>query len=93
MTAQEQSMKASLQKALLTQQIKFKEEAKKAQAVKREIQKAQMKEAGGSEHQNIIIPKYVLNEELKVYEEVDIPPKSLYKAVGFNDMERVRIMM
>jgi len=28
-----------------------------------------------------------------VYEEVDIPPASLYKAVGFNDMQRVRIIM
>ena len=53
-----------------------------------------MKEAGGGEdHKNIILPKYQLNEELKVYEEIDVPPKSLYKPVGFNDMERVKIMM
>ena len=32
-------MKASLQKALLAQQIKFKELQKKAQAVERELQK------------------------------------------------------
>ena len=57
-SAQEQAMKASLQKALLTQQIKFKEEAKRAQALKREMQKAQMKEAGGEDHKNIILPKY-----------------------------------
>ena len=36
---QEEAMKASLQKALLAQQIKFKEEQKKAQAVERELQK------------------------------------------------------
>ena len=36
---QEEAMKASLQKALLAQQIRFKEEAKKAQAVERELQK------------------------------------------------------
>ena len=52
-------MKASLQKGLLTQKIKFKEEAKKAQAVKRELHKAKMREEGGSEaHRNIILPKY-----------------------------------
>ena len=28
-----------------------------------------------------------------MYEEVDPPPKSLYKPVGYNDMERVKIMM
>ena len=28
-----------------------------------------------------------------MYEEIDIPPKSLYKPVGYNDMERVKIMM
>ena len=35
---QEEAMKASLQKKLLAQQIKFKEEQKKAQAVERELQ-------------------------------------------------------
>ena len=39
------------------------------------------------------MPKYVLNKDLNVYEEVDIPPHSLYKAVGFNDMQRVKILM
>ena len=34
-----------------------------------------------------------MNEELKVWEEVDVPPKSLYKAIGYNDMNRVKIMM
>lgn len=86
-------MKASLQKRLLTQQIKFKEEQKKAQAVKREIQKMEMKETGQESHKNILLPKYVLNADLKVYEEVDCPPKSLYKAVGYNNMEKVKVIM
>ena len=38
-STQEEAMKASLQKALLAQQIKFKELQKKAQAVERELQK------------------------------------------------------
>ena len=37
-------MKAGLQKALLTQKLKFKEEQKKAQALKRELEKHEMKE-------------------------------------------------
>lgn len=35
----------------------------------------------------------MLNKDLNVYEEVDIPPSSLYMAVGFNDMQRVKILM
>lgn len=49
-------MKASLQKQLVQQKIKFKEQQKKAQAVQREIQMAEMKETGGAAHQNIILP-------------------------------------
>ena len=49
-----------------------------------------MKESGAEIHKNIILPKYVLNQDLKVYEEIDIPPTSLYKAVGFNDKQRVK---
>jgi len=52
-----------------------------------------MKESGAESHKNIIIPKYVLNPDLKIYEEIDIPPTSLYKAVGYNDMARVKIIM
>lgn len=52
-----------------------------------------MAEQGGEAHRNIILPKYQLNQDLKVYEEVDVPPKSLYKAVGYNDMQRVKIIM
>lgn len=61
--------------------------------MKREIQKLEMKETGGEAHKNILLPKYVLNADLKVYEELDGPPKSLYKAVGYNDMERVKVIM
>ena len=86
-------MKASLQKKLQIQQIKFKEEQKKAQQVNREIQKKEMKESGGESHKNIILPKYLLNKDLNVYEEIDPPPKSLYIAVGYNDMERVKVIM
>ena len=83
----EEALKAGLQKRLLVMQVKFKEEQKKAEKVKREIEKQEMKNSGSDQsHQNIILPKYVLNKDLNVYEEVDIPPTSLYKAVGFNDM-------
>jgi len=52
-----------------------------------------MKDEGQELHKNIILPKYTMNQDLKVYEEVDAPPKSLYKAIGFNDMNRVKLMM
>ena len=92
-TQQEQSMKASLQKRLLAQQEKFKLESKKAMAVKREVQKMEMLESGQEVHKNIILPKYELNKSLNVYEEVDVPPSSLYKAVGYNDLEKVKVYM
>lgn len=59
----------------------------------REVQRQEMKEAGQSASANVILPKYVMNQDLKVYEEVEVPPKSLYKAVGFNDMPRVKLFM
>jgi len=40
-----------------------------------------MKETGGEAHKNILLPKYVLNADLNVYEELEAPPKSLYKSV------------
>ena len=90
----EEAIKVSLQKKLLTQSVKFREEAKKAEKVKREIEKQEMKNSDNNKsHQNIILPQYVLNKDLNVYEEVDIPPHSLYMAVGFNDMQRVKILM
>ena len=52
-----------------------------------------MKESGGEAYKNIILPKYILNKDLNVYEEVDPPPHSLYIAVGYNDMERVKVIM
>ena len=35
----------------------------------------------------------MMNQDLKVYEEIDAPPSSMYKAVGYNDMIRVKEMM
>ena len=90
---QEEAMKASLQKALLAQQIKYKEEQKKAQAVKREIEKKEMTASGQESHKNILLPQYVMNQDLKVYEEVEIPPASIYKPVGYNDMTVVKTIM
>ena len=89
----EEKLKAGLQKKLLQQQTKFKEEQKKAEKVKREIEKQEMKESGAESHKNVVLPKYLLNKDLNVYEEIEIPPTSLYKAVGFNDMARVKIIM
>lgn len=40
-----------------------------------------------------MLPKYVLNADLNVYEELEAPPKSLYKSVGYNDMQRVKTIM
>ena len=86
-------MKSSLQKALLQQKIKFQESKKKAKAAERELMKLEMAEKGQELHKNILMPKYELNAELKVYEEIDAPPKSIYMPVGYNDMQKVRVYM
>jgi len=52
-----------------------------------------MKEAGNDASKNIILPKYIMNDALKVYEEIDVPPKSIYKPIGYNDMKRVKTFM
>lgn len=61
--------------------------------MKRELQKHEMKQNGQDLSQNIKLPQYQMNQDLKVYEEVDVPPSSIYKAVGYNDMQRVKIMV
>ena len=86
-------MKESLQKKLLTQQIKFKEEQKKFKKVQRQQEKEAMKESGQDAYKNIILPRYQKNQELGVYVEVEKPPKAIYKAVGYNDMNRIKIIM
>ena len=53
-----------------------------------------MKTSGrGQAHQNVIIPNYSYEAELNIWKQVDIPPASLYKPVGYNDLKRVRIIM
>jgi hypothetical protein len=43
-----------------------------------------MKELGEKAHKNVIMPKYALDERLKIYREIDPPPSSLFVALGFN---------
>lgn len=52
-----------------------------------------MAELGQDLHKNILLPKYILNAELKVYEEIEVPAKSIYMAVGYNDLQKVKIYM
>ncbi len=41
----------------------------------------------------ILLPSYKASEFLNLYEEVDIPPETLYMAVGYNDLVNVRKIM
>ena len=50
-------------------------------------------ELGDQAADNILCPKYIFNEDLKTYIEDVIPPSSMYKAVGYNDLNRVKLMM
>lgn len=52
-----------------------------------------MKAAGGAFYNNILIPHYEYDEELKYYTEVNIPPETMYKSIGYNDLQTVHVMM
>ncbi len=41
----------------------------------------------------ILLPSYKASEFLNLYEEVDIPPETLYMPVGYNDLVNVRKIM
>ena len=51
-----------------------------------------MKLAGGAFYSNILIPEYEYNEDLKYYTEVKIPPETIYKSIGYNDLQTVQVM-
>ena len=76
------------------QQTLFKEEQKKAKEVKRKLELLEMRESASLDaSSNIIMPKYVMNDDLKIYIECDAPPKSIYKPIGFNDLNKVKEIM
>ena len=52
-----------------------------------------LKQVGGNSHSNVICPKYIFKKRLNTYVEVDKPPNSMYKAVGYNNLERVNQML
>ena len=74
--------------------MKLKAEQKKAEKVQRELEKYEMMQSGHADDicNNILPPKYK-NDPEQGYEEIDVPCKSLYKRVGFNDLPRVKEMM
>jgi len=41
----------------------------------------------------VICPQYTLNDELKIYTEDSRPPETVFKAVGYNNLEIVKKMM
>lgn len=48
---------------------------------------------GDMAHQMVLCPTYKYNEELKIYTEHCEPPETVFKAVGFNNLEVVKKMM
>ena len=53
----------------------------------------EMKESAQDAFSNIIMPHYEFNDELKVYMESEVPSKALYKTVGYNDLNRIKLIM
>jgi hypothetical protein len=79
-----------LKRKLLEERKDFLEQRKLAMSVKKA---KDLKEIGDVAHQMVICPQYEYNEELKIYTECSVPPETVYKAVGFNNLEVVRKMM
>ncbi len=52
-----------------------------------------MKESSEDFGRDIILPKYKYDENFKVYTEINIPPASIYKAVGYNDLISIKKIM
>ena len=94
MTQSDSKMKASITRRLTEQKQKLKDEQKKAAKVEAELEKIKLKEElGDGACDNIRCPMYEYDADLKVYTEKDIPPTSIYKAVGYNDLKRIKNMM
>ena len=43
-----------------------------------------MREESSEAHKNIILPKYVYDDRLKINREVNKPPATIYMELGFN---------
>ncbi len=61
--------------------------------VERRADKFLLKESGQFLTATILIPTYKSSEFLNLYEEIDIPPETLYMAIGYNDLINVRKIM
>ena len=94
MTPAQNKMKSQLQRRLKETEMKLKEERKKAEKVEQELEKHRMMESGQADEMcnNILPPKY-RNDPEQGYEEIDMPSKSMYKKVGYNDLPRIKEMM
>ena len=47
----------------------------------------------GSSDQTVLIPNYRFDKGLNFYVEREAPPESLYKEIGFNNLQKVRDLM
>ena len=47
----------------------------------------------GSACMNVLIPNYRFDKTLNFYVEEDVPPETLYKSVGYNNLQTVRDLM
>ena len=71
----------------------LKEKAQKKQvekAVRQKLAREMVETLDSSE--NVAIPRYRFDEELKVYQELEMPDNKIFKAVGYNDQETIKKM-
>jgi hypothetical protein len=82
-----------LKKKLKIAKLELNDEIKKQKKLDREADKALLKESSEDFGRDIILPKYKYDENFKVYTEINIPPSSIYKAVGYNDLISIQKIM
>jgi BMFP domain-containing protein YqiC len=91
------AIKTNLKRRLLENRQRFLEEKKKALKTQKKLDEESMKDGDHEHCKNafamVICPQYTLNDELKIYTEDSRPPETVFKAVGYNNLEIVKKMM
>lgn len=90
-----EKLQEQLRRRLTEKKQQFLLERKKALLVEKKKKQKDWEDKGDASHALVLLPHYVYDQENKIYRELpeSIPPKELYKCVGYNNLETVRDMM
>ena len=90
--------KATMRKIAREKRIAKEVEMQKEKAEKKQLEKAMRQKLARTmvetldSSENVAIPRYKFDEELKVFQELEMPNNKIFKAVGYNDQECIKKM-